>query len=510
MRSKPTRVVALVAAVAAIAGVSAGCSPSTDPSASDVDHEFTMGVTQAVQGWDPYRCVGATRTVLTSVYDTLTRITPDGTSEPSLAESWEYETPTRFTLTLREGVEFADGTAVDATVVKANLDRSVATPTAVTAQFAADQPTITAVSDREVAIDLAKPDPDLPYLLANCGGMIVHPELVADPDRMASDVDGTGPYTLDADASIADSTYVFAKKDGYWNSDAYPFAKVTFSVIPDANAMISALLSGEIDIANGTFQNAPQVEAAGKSAIYENVSPFAILLNDRAGELVPALGDVRVRQALNYAIDRPAIIETLFGGNGRATPQIPAVGVPGYDASLDERYPYDPEKAKQLLAEAGYPDGFSLTVLTTSVNQFDTFVAAVSDYWAKIGVQVNQNVADFSTFFAGITTTDYPAVFQPLRGVPPYTTLNTYFGPTARNNPFGSTDEEFRTSMDAAAAGDEDALRDASERLLDEAWYVSAGFNAQYIFFDPTKVTGLKMLNSDNTPLFYDWRPPGA
>lgn len=507
MRIEPGRVAASGTALVMAAAL-AGCS-SAD-STSSKDPEFTMGVTQAVQGWDPYRCVGATRTVLTSAYDTLTRVTPDGTAEPSLAESWEYETPKRFTMTLREGVQFDDGTPLDAEVVKANLERSVATPSGVTAQFAADQPRITVNSDTELTIALAKPDPDLAHLFANCGGMIVHPDLVANPDKLASEVNGTGPYTFDSGASIADSKYVFVKKDDHWNSEAYPFAKATFSVIPDSNAMISALISGDIDIANGTFQNVAQVEAAGKSAIYGNVSPFAILLNDRDGELVPALEDVRVRQALNYAVDRPAIIKTLFGDKGIATPQIPAEGVPGYDSALDDVYPYDPEKAKALLAEAGYPNGFSLTVLTTSVNQFDTFVSAVADYWDKVGVDVKQDVRDFSTFFTGITTKDYPAVFQPLRAVPAYAALNTYFGPNSRNNPFGSSDPQFAASMDKAATGDEAALREASARVLDQAWYVSVGLNAQYIFFDPATVTGLEMLNSDNTPLFYNWQPASS
>ena len=501
--------IAALAVLAAVAVGTAGCG-SADQTQSDpaVPHELTVGTGTPLPGWDPYACTGGTRNVYLSVYDTLTRITPDGETEPSLAESWEYETPTRFTLTLREGVEFADGTAVDAAVVKANLDRAAASPTAVTAQFAADQPTITAVSDREVAIDLAKPDPDLPYLFSYCGGMIVHPDLVADPDRMAGEADGTGPYTYVADASIADSTYVFAKKDGYWNSDAYPFAKVTFSVIPDANAMISALLSDQVDIADGAFENVAQVEAAGKSAIHENISQYTLLINDRAGELVPALGDVRVRQALNYAIDRPAIIETLFGGDSRATPQLPAVGIAGYDASLDERYPYDPEKAKQLLAEAGYPDGFSMSVLTAPVYQFDTYLSAVADYWAKIGVQVDQEVAPWSTYLADLATTKYPVEFYPVKGVSTYSVLNKYFGPTAGLNPFKTSDAALSASLDAAAAGDEDALRAASEWLLDEAWYVAAGFKAQYFFFDSTRVTGIEMQKDDPTPLFYDWRPP--
>lgn len=508
MKRRPTRVVAWMAAVALSAGLAAGCSPSDSSSSGAGASAVTMGIGAPLQGWDPYSCVGSTRNVLVSVYDTLTRITPNGEFEPSLATAWEYETPTRFRLTIRDDVKFVDGTPLDAAVVKANLDRAAAKPTGVTAQFAENKPKITATSDSKLSIDLDHPDPDLPFLFSTCAGMIAHPDLVAHPTRMANQADGTGPYTPDTKASISESTYVFAKKAGYWNSDAYPFKKATFSVIPDGNARLSALLSGQIDISvAGDFHAVSQVEKAGKSAIHGNISQFAVVLSDREGKLVPALKDVRVRQALNYAIDRDAIIKTLFGDEGVATAQILTKGSAGYDAALDDRYPYDPAKAKQLLADAGYADGFSLTVLTTGVFQFDTFLSAVADYWGKVGVKVDQKVVDTNTYLSDKFTEKYPAFVEPLTVIPPYSSLNRYFGPTAGFNPFKTTDPELAASMGKAAGGDEGALRDVSDRVLDQAWYVGAGFNAQYIFYDGSKVSGLKMLNSANEPLFYDWKP---
>ncbi|MCO4252137.1 ABC transporter substrate-binding protein [Pseudarthrobacter raffinosi] len=465
------------------------------------------GIQTPLQSWDPYKCTGAQSNMFVAVYNSLTRETPEGTFEPALAESWEYETPTKFVMTLRDGVAFKDGTPLNANVVKANLERSVATPTGITSQFAANKPQITVISDLELAIDLDHPDPDLPFLFSSCGGMMAHPDLVAAPDRMVNEVNGTGPYNFEADASIAASSYVFNKKDNYWNSEAYPFSKVTFSVIPDNNSMINALVSGQVDIVPGNFQGVAQAESAGMAHVLGNVSPFSILLNDRAGKLVPALADERVRQALNYAVDRDAVIKTLFGENGVPTPQIPAEGVPGYDSALNDRYPYDPNKARELLAEAGYADGFSMPVLTTTVHQFDAFLSAVANYWGEIGVNVTQEVKDPSTYLSEVLKTNYPATVYPLKGAPPYSILNKFFGPNANFNTFKSTDAEFSEYMGKAAGGDETALRDASAQLLDMGWYVSAGFDAQYYFFNPKKVTGLEMLTSENTPLFYNWQP---
>jgi peptide/nickel transport system substrate-binding protein len=499
----------MVAAGVLIGGLSAGCASEDAGAGSSSAGEFVLGLPAGPQGWDPYDCSGGTRSMLTSVYDTLMRITPDGGVEPALATEWKYETPTRFTMTLRDGVEFDDGTPLDAAVVKANLERAASAPTGATAQFVEGEPRITVTSDLELTIELAHPDPDLPDLFSDCAGMIVHPDLAGDPDRLASEVHATGPYTFDSDASIADSSYVFIRKDDYWNAEAYPFEKAIFKIIPDSNALLSALLSGEVDISvAGSFQAVPQVEAAGKAYVYGNTSQYAILLNDRDGTVVPALKDQRVRQALNYAIDRQAIMETFFGDKGIPTPQLTAEGTTGYDAGLDDHFPYDPGKAKALLAEAGYPNGFSMTVLTSKIVGLDSFVSAVADYWAKIGVEVNQHVADTSTFFTDLTTTEYAAVAYPIKGVSTYSLLGRFFGPTTSFSPFGSTDAEFADLMNDAATGDDNALRDAAARLLDLGWYVGVGFSAQYYFYDPAKVTGLEMRRGDGMPLFYDWRPP--
>jgi peptide/nickel transport system substrate-binding protein len=147
---------------------------------------------------------------------------------------------------------------------------------------------------------------------------------------------------------------------------------------------------------------------------------LGVYFADRGGSVVPALGDVRVRQALNYAIDREAIASSIYGEFGTPTSLYVPEGMEGYQEELQDTYPYDPEKAKELLAEAGYPDGFSFTLLVQpGVDAGDLLAAAISEQWAAIGVDVELKApptfADFNTDFysnqygANTLTFDYAA-----------------------------------------------------------------------------------------------------
>lgn len=475
---------------------------------------LSVGITATPQNLDPYACVGDATNLEVSAYDTLLRLTPKGTFEPALAESWKVVSPTELSMTLRPGVTFADGTALNAAVVKANLERAASTPTVVTTQFVADKPTITATSDLGLTVSMGHPDPDLQKFLSSCGGMIVHPDLVANPQSMANSMNGTGPYTFDQHSTIPKSKYVFHQRKGYWNAKAYPFATVTFAVVTDQNAGFNALLSGQVDVAAGPLALDKQAESAGMNKINSDVTLYAIKLNDLSGTLVPALADVRVRQALNYAINRKAILQTFFGSEGRDTAQVLNPQSPGYDKQLDDRYAYDAQKAKALLGEAGYAQGFTIQVLTTSVNQFSDFVQAVGSDWGKIGVTLQQVVKPTPEYFANKSTTTYPALFTPIIGFPSYSTLVQQFGPSSPLNPFKATDPELTQALDAAAqgqtaGGDPVALQKAQTVLLDQAWYAAIGYNAVYIYSNPKKVTGVEPQLDQTTPTFYDWKPAG-
>jgi peptide/nickel transport system substrate-binding protein len=372
---------------------------------------------------------------------------------------------------------------------------------------------VSAIDPTDVAITLSTPNPDLTTILSSCAGMIVSPELLAQPSKMATTMDGTGPYNYDVNASIPGSTYTFHRKATYWNAAAYPFQNVIFKVITDFDTEFNAILSGELDLAVGTPGEIPSAKAAGLAYVEGSINFYAIDLRDREGTQVPALKSVLVRQALNYAIDRAAIIKTFFGSVGRPTDQLLDVHAAGYSASLNNSYPYDPAKAKQLLAQAGYPNGFTLPVLSTQGFELDQILQAVSGYWANIGVKVQDEIQPVGDWEDLLISNKYPAAIFPFSGIPPYTALDQSFGSSSPLNPFHTTNNALDSALSQAAVATSasamaPSITSAQEILIDQAWYAGVGYDSVIWFYNPKVVTGIQMQEGESVPHFYNWKVP--
>jgi peptide/nickel transport system substrate-binding protein len=508
-------VIAMVvtAMASTLAACSSGSTPTTSPLASK-NTTLTIGAPSGPNGLDPYNCgEGPEGNILRSGYDTLIRSAPNGTFQPSLALSWGYTSPTSFSMKLRSGVSFSDGTPMNAAAVVANLERASRTAGQITAAFAQAVQSVAAVDPTDVTITLSTPNPDLTTILSSCAGMIVSPELLAQPSQMTNTMDGTGPYNYNASASTPGSIYTFKRKATYWNSAAYPFHTVVFKVITDFNTEFNAIRSGELDFAVGTPGEVSSATAAGLASVQGSVNFYAVDLRDREGTKVPALKSVLVRQALNYAIDRAAIIKTFFGSTGRPTDQLLNIHAAGYDAALNDSYPYDPTKAKQLLAEAGYPNGFTLPVLSTQGFELDQVLQAVSGYWAKIGVKVQDDVQQIGNWEVYLISNEYPSAIFPFSGLPPYTALAQSFGPDGPLDPFHSANAAIDSALSlASAAANPSAMApsitSAQKTLINQAWYAGIGYDAVIWFYNPKVVTGIQMQQGESVPHFYDWKVP--
>src|SRR5690606_35509124 len=154
----------------------------------------------------------------------------------------------------------------------------------------------------------------------------------------------------------------------------------------DATASLNAIKAGEangVKLANN--DNLTEVESAGWTVNSNELDFQGLLLLDRAGTMNPALADVRVRQALNYAFDRSGLLTALQLDNGTVTTQVVPAGSDAYDPGLDDYYSYDPEKAKELLSEAGYSDGFTLEMPSSTVLVATTYTL-IEQHLADIGV----------------------------------------------------------------------------------------------------------------------------
>lgn len=406
-----------------------------------------------------------------AVFDTLLQKNAAGEIEPWLATEWEYnDDNTVLTLTLRDDVEFTDGTPLDADAVVASLERfrDGTAPQAATLagkEFAAVDPTT-------VTITQPTPDPSLVNLLSIAPGLIQAPSTFDDPDSATEPV-GSGPYILDTAATVTGTTYVYTANPDYWNPDAVKYDNLTINVIEDPTATLNALKAGEANgakiVNNDTI---PEIEASGWTIESNELDFQGLLLFDRAGTMAPELADVRVRQAINMAFDREALLDALQAGYGTVTEQVfPETSV-GYDEALDSTYGYDPEAAKELLAEAGYPDGFTLDMMSTPA--FQTTFDLVAQQLADIGITVNYTDPGTGNFITDMLAPKYPATWMALEQNPDWQLINFMIAPQATFNPFRSQDpqvDEYIATIQMGGDDAEQATKDLNAYIVEQAWF---------------------------------------
>ncbi|MDX2377856.1 ABC transporter substrate-binding protein [Microbacterium sp. LRZ72] len=495
----------LVVLALAVSGCGTGGDADTG---GDSDSTLTMahdGNTQI--NFDPGVGSITVTTYLAPVYDTLLRRLSDGSYEPNLATEWGYESPTEFSMTLRDDVTFADGTPLDAAAVVANLE-NVKNGTGPLASDFATIDSIEAVDDNRVVITLSTPNPSLPLTLSGVSGMIANPAAI-EGGELATQPDGSGPYEYLADESISNDTYVYEKRDDYWASDDYPYDRIEVKVIPDAAAAVNALESGQVDMVElGTAGDIVRVENAGLDFTGASNNVWTLHLEDRAGELVPALGEVEVRQALNHAIDRAAIVESVNQGLGSPTTQLVKPGMAGYDETLNNVYPYDPEMARELLAEAGYPDGFEMDAV--SISLADTQVQALVGYLAEVGVTLNVVNVPPDQYIPSILSGEYPTAFLPYGMVDAYFDFGQLVTPEGGFNPMGSSDEQINDLYAEAGSATNDEERAAileqlNARVVELAWFLPM-FNDAYGYALSDDVTGVEW-QTFRPPMYYQWAP---
>lgn len=363
------KLLAITAATVLAAGI-VGCGTSsnatTDSGEIDRSAVLRIGGTQGTNSLDPHMAASELASFkfgLAAIYDRLFTITSAGDVEGMLVTSSEYsEDGHTLTLTLREDVTFRDGTALDAQVVKVNLDRARTLQSPVVHTLTEPVEAVTVIDDYTVVLSLTTPTTAVPEALAGMAGMMMHPDLVANGDP-ATEPNGSGAYSMESYAPQERLTLVRDRED-YWDTEAAQLAGLEYIVIPDFQAYTNALAGGQIDI--GSFQPGNVAALEGRNGLTTVSVPqgTGVELYFNTGK--EPLGDIRVRQAINHAYDREAIVEALYPGSV-ARYQYTREGLSGYDESLEGFYDFDPAAARALLAEAGHPDGIDLgTVLISS------------------------------------------------------------------------------------------------------------------------------------------------
>jgi peptide/nickel transport system substrate-binding protein len=484
--------VAVLAAGALTSLAACGGSSNASSSSAGTD-KVTIGADSdaAANGYDPLLYSNAQFSFFAGLYDSLFVTDADGNVKPSLVTASQNNADnTQTTLTLKQGVTFTDGTTLDSAVVKQNLDRRSDKTLAAYGQLSTAIKDVAAPDAQTVVITWAKPQANGGSNLADEAGVIIGGKGVADPASLKTTPDGSGPYTLDTKSSTRGSTYTLTKNAKAWNAGAFAYDTVVFRVITDHQALANAVVSGQVDLAGqldpamvDTVKSRKQVAQVGGTIV-------GMPVVDKTGKTNPAFAKTEVRQALSYATDRNALVKLHPGA--KATAQLFPAAATGYDQSLNDQYAYDPAKAKQLLASAGYANGFSID--QTVLGQPSDDQVAVQKQWAEVGVKLN---------FVNATSTD--AVFAAAQTQP---LLYGASGFTVGTNPAGfvagvlyggfmnlqkATDPNIESALGAALGGTgsakDDGLKNLNAAITNDGWFIP--FYETYIYdgYDKSKVS---------------------
>ncbi|MEE1803314.1 ABC transporter substrate-binding protein [Streptomyces sp. JV176] len=455
------------------------CGGGTEGSSSPGGTTLSLAIQATPNSFDPAQINdGQAAYVWSALYDTLLYTDNKGELKPNAAKSWTYSADgLALTLKLRPGMRFSSGAAVDAAAVKATMERTLTTPgpeqTLLRSVRAVETPAATTV-----VVRLKKRDSTLLSSLSMGAGVIGDPATMAGKGAVLNPV-GSGPYVLDK-ATVTGSTYVLKRRDDYWNAKAYPFRTVTIKVIADPTAAFNALRAGQLNAGSVAPEYARQLTAAGfRTTLVKATAVADLILADRAGTVLEPLADPRVRRAVNMAFDRPKIAGQLLKGVARPTVQVFNPMGPAYDAALDRSYPFDPAAAKKLLAEAGYPNGFSVTMPGFVYTK--TFEPTVTQALGTIGIKVKWTPVPAQNIFSAITSKKYP-MFLFVDGISttPREAGNN-FSPSGYLNPFHSTDPELTELLERAESELDptkaaDAYRKVNAFVVEEAWNAPISF----------------------------------
>lgn len=483
-------------------------SDGTTAAAGGRGGTLALGILQEPPSWDPAQAhVGHRLQPYQAVYDSLLLREPDGTLSPMLATEWGYtdDTNTVMSLDLQTDVTFSDGAAFDAEAVVANIEH-FRTANGPQSGMAASIESVAAVDADTVEITLSQPDPAMEYYLSQALGLMGSPEALGTDEIFRLPV-GSGPYVMVASQTVVGSQAVFEAREDYWNPDLQKWDRIEMKLLADMTSRVNALLTGEVDatIVDGTVVD--QVAAAGFEPLLWTVDWSGVLLFDRDGTLNPALADVRVRQAINYAFDKENLLAQLAAGQGELTSQVFGPDSSAYLPELDDYYTYDPDKARELLAEAGYADGFELE-MPLGVPTMETFMTFIAQQLSDVGITVKQTPVPAADYQGELGKGNYPVAWFNLFQGPTWVAYQQLLSDTTLYNPFKSTAPEIEEAVEALRADGEDveAAQAINRYVTENAWFAPWYRLSQLYYFDAETVSVEPQVQMA-VPAIYNYSP---
>lgn len=481
-----------------LALILAACATPTKPSAPPANPgtaapkslTFVEGVD--VSTLDPaFATDRPTQTVLRHLFQNLVDTDPaTGGVRPWLAKEWKVSDDKKtWSLQLQSGVKFSDGTPLTAGVAKASLERLLDKALAAPNRTLLSTVTaITAPSDLELQITTAEPFAPLLENLAHPGAAIVPPNF--DPQKPI----GSGPYVVKERQS---GVKLVLAKNAQFSGPAPTWAEIIYKPVPEAASRLINLDSGEAQIVNRLAPESVS-DLKGKSHVDVNVAPSTFQISFEINNRLKPFDDPRVRRALNLAIDNEALVKSLLRGMG----SVPAGPVPdGAQWPLKlEAYPYNPEEAKRLLAEAGVEQGQTVEIWTTQGRyaKDKEMAEAVSGYLEAVGLAPKITVMEWGVYSKAIEEKGKSAALYILGSSVPTLDwrLTRNFLSTSTNNYSGYTNNEVdRLLLQARTVFDDPTRKALYDEVQRTVWA-----DAPYLFlFNQVQIIGLQKGITDLT-----------
>lgn len=407
------------------------------------------------------------------MYDSLLEWDENLVIQPAIAES--YETPDELTYIfhIRQGVLFHDGAEVKAADVKYSLDMAVTPPEpGAVVPFLGNIAGVEVVDDYTVKVTMTKLDPTLPGVLAWSNYTPIVPEGIYDRINVLSEGIGTGPFKLTE--YVQDDVIVYEANPDYWKPGVPCVSKLTLKSLTDEQSRVAALRSGEIDGGTFTPDVVMTLEGDEELTVLRGLTSAPRVIHFNTVNDVP-WRDARVRQAINLCVDRQMIIDNVYGGNAELTNAVP----PGYGdyplpaERLAELYANDVEQAKALMAEAGFEDGFSVTLQAISAPREYTQIAEiVREQLKEINIDVTVEPLEIGTFAKNIGdgTFEWASTGRGMRGDPSGYVIDFRSGTALHEKWFGEgwKNDEIDALYDEALATLDQALRPPMYQQIQE------------------------------------------
>jgi peptide/nickel transport system substrate-binding protein len=389
--SRRTPKLGAVLGVVLVLGLSA-CGAGASAAANGGSSATLKWATTLPSHWDPVvNGAGAQFRPLSLIYASVTNIDAQGNPTPGLASGWTYnKAGTEVTFHIRPNLTFTDGSPVNAEAIKDAITRAQTQSNSALIEDLEPVESVSTSGD-DVIVNLKAPDFQIPLVFGERVLMVASPKAAADPTKLDQDPVGAGPFVVTQ--LIPGQKVLLKKNPGYWDAQDIHITNVELDAAPDVATVVAGLKTGVYNFADLDPSQASAAKGAGLDVFVQpgfNAENISININEP-----PFKGNPTLIDAIRYAINRQQFVDQLTFGYGGATDEVFPTGYVGYDPQSADLYPYNPTKAKQLLAQAGFqPNQLKLNlVISAATPQAEIVQSQLAAIGITVTITVNKNWA---------------------------------------------------------------------------------------------------------------------